>query len=339
MSVPARGLSGQTYKGAVFWDSELFMLDYFLYCQPEIAKSMVRYRIETLPGALQKAAEYGLKGAFYAWESQENGYDACSDHNVTDVFTGRPVRTYFRDKQIHISAAVVWAIMNTVRVTGDRNLLREGGARTVLECALFFYSCLVKPVAKREYELRDVVGPDEYHERVNNNAYTNRMAAYCFACALQLWEKLDEEEKNALAAQMDLEDFLPNIRNALEHLYVPQPGKNGVIEQFSGYFKLEDATVDEVRSRLKDPREYWGGGHGVASGTQVIKQADVVSMLTLFHSDYSARVLQANWQYYEPRTEHGSSLSACMYALLACRFGRLRLCWLFSRRSVCSARF
>jgi kojibiose phosphorylase/nigerose phosphorylase len=119
LSIPARGLSGQTYKGAVFWDSELFMLDYFLYCQPEIAESMVRYRIETLDGALKKAAEYGWQGAFYAWESQQGGFDGCSDYNVTDVFTGRPVRTYFRDKQVHISAAVVWAIMHVVRATGN----------------------------------------------------------------------------------------------------------------------------------------------------------------------------------------------------------------------------
>ena len=110
LSIPARGLSGQTYKGAVFWDTEIFMLPFFLHTSPEVANNLVNYRIRTLDGAREKAKYYGFKGAFYAWESHENGEDACSDFNVTDVFTGRPVKTYFKDKQVHISAAVAYAV-------------------------------------------------------------------------------------------------------------------------------------------------------------------------------------------------------------------------------------
>lgn len=95
-SIPARGLSGQTYKGAVFWDTEMFMLDFFLNTNPAVAKTLLRYRIDTLDGAKKKAAHYGYAGAFYAWESQEGGFDACSDYNVTDVFTGRPMRTFLK---------------------------------------------------------------------------------------------------------------------------------------------------------------------------------------------------------------------------------------------------
>ncbi|MDF2845932.1 MAG: Kojibiose phosphorylase, partial [Herbinix sp.] len=97
LSIAARGLSGQTYKGAVFWDTEMFMLDFFLFTDPKVAKTLLKYRIDTLEGAKIKAKQYGYQGAFYAWESQEGGYDACSDYNVTDVFTGRPMRTYFKD--------------------------------------------------------------------------------------------------------------------------------------------------------------------------------------------------------------------------------------------------
>ncbi|MDR3051614.1 MAG: glycoside hydrolase family 65 protein, partial [Oscillospiraceae bacterium] len=127
LSVAARGLSGQTYKGAVFWDTEMFMLDFYLRALPDVARAVVDYRIQTLPGALEKARQYGFAGAFYAWESQEGGLDACSDYNVTDVFTGRPVRTYFRDKQIHISAAVVYALMRVWRESDDLSLLTGGG--------------------------------------------------------------------------------------------------------------------------------------------------------------------------------------------------------------------
>ena len=107
LSIAARGLSGQTYKGAVFWDTEMFILDFFLMTEPKVAKSLMKYRIDSLSGAKEKAKSYGLDGAFYAWESQEGGFDACSDYNVVDVFTKRPMRTFFKDKQVHISSAVV----------------------------------------------------------------------------------------------------------------------------------------------------------------------------------------------------------------------------------------
>ncbi len=336
LSIPARGLSGQTYKGAVFWDSEMFLLDYFLYTQPEIARSLVCYRIQTLSGALKKAASYGYDGAFYAWESQEDGFDACSDYNVTDVFTGRPVRTYFKDKQIHISAAVVWALMRYVEVTGDYSVLAEGGARMALACAEFYCSRMVLPLNTGRYELHDVIGPDEYHERVNNNAYTNRMARFTLESAqkvVRLLKEYDAEIYVELNREMDVDALLIQFAEAAGRLYVPQPEENGVVEQFGGYFSLEDAGVEAVWSRLKDPREYWGGASGVASDTQVIKQADVAAMLALFHEEYDLETLRRNWAYYEPRTEHGSTLSACMYALLACRFHRADLAYPFFLKS------
>lgn len=108
--------------------------------------------------------------------------------------------------------------------------------------------------------------------------------------------------------------------------------RDGIIEQFDGYFALEDCSLQEVRSRLMDKREYWGGDHGVAGVTQIIKQADVIAMMALFPGDFTEAQVSANWAFYEPRTEHGSSLSACMYALTACRLGRPDLAWdLFMR--------
>ena len=234
------------------------------------------------------------------------------------------MRTFFKDKQVHISSAVARAIMQYVAVTGDTKLLAEGGARTVLECARFYYSLLLKRATSDRWEIHDVIGPDEYHERVNNNAYTNKMAqaTIFWACqAAKLLKESDPDAYRAFCNQTGAEELLPKLEDASRQLYVPSPNGEGVIEQFDGYFDLEDTSVDTVRGRLLDPREYWGGAYGVASHTQVIKQADVVTMLEFFHNDYPQSVLKANWDYYSPRTEHGSSLSACMYALLACRCG------------------
>ncbi|MDD7794400.1 glycosyl hydrolase family 65 protein [Clostridium sp. 'White wine YQ'] len=326
LSIPARGLSGQTYKGAIFWDTEMFMLPFFLHTSPDVAINLVNYRIRTLQGAREKANYYGFKGAFYAWESQEDGQDACSDFNVTDVFTGRPVKTYFKDKQVHISAAVSHAIWETYKFTGDDNLLLNGGAEVILECARFYYSYAYFKEDKDRYEILDVIGPDEYHERVNNNAYTSKMVYHTLDIAFKILEILQDkypEECLKLLSKIeyDKEEILSLIKFK-EKLYVPKPDeKTLVIEQFSGYNELEDCTLEEVKSRLLDPKEYWGGGHGVASTTKIIKQADVVLMLNLFKNEYSKEVKKANWEYYEPRTEHGSSLSPCIYALLSCDIG------------------
>jgi kojibiose phosphorylase/nigerose phosphorylase len=322
LSIPARGLSGQTYKGAVFWDTEMFMLDFFLFTDPDTARSLVKYRIDTLKGAKQKAAEYGYDGAFYAWESQEGGHEACTDYNVTDVFTGRPMRTFFRDKQVHISAAVVYGILRYVAWTGDRSVLDTDGIRTVVECAKFYYSLLLCHPGKEQYEIHDVVGPDEYHERVNNNGYTNRMAKYTLEQAGELVRQAMEEGN--LPEEYDGTTLLNQFVEGGRKMYLPSPQKgihDKVIEQFDGYLGLEDVSVAEVRSRLLHEKEYWGGAYGVASHTQVIKQADVVAWLNLFSEEFDKDVLSANWDYYEPRSEHGSSLSAGMYAMLACKIG------------------
>ena len=328
MSIPARGLSGQTYKGAVFWDSEMFFFPMFVHTQPEIARSLLRYRVETLPGALEKAAEYGYRGAFYAWESQEGGREGCTDFNVVDVFTHRPVRTWFRDRQIHISGDIAYALNSYYEITGDRSLLEEGGARVILECARFYLSRANARLDKDEVDFADVIGPDEYHERVTNNAFTNHMVLHCLSCALRLKEIFADRPGwfSSLLKEGGYEKDWPLLEALLGRVRRPRV-RDGVIEQFDGYFALEDCSPETVRSRLRDPREYWGGDHGVAGVTQVIKQADVIAMTALFPEDFSDREVEDNWAYYEPRTEHGSSLSACMYALTACRIGRMEDAW------------
>ena len=325
VSIPARGLSAQAYKGAIFWDTEIFMLPFFLYTNPSIARNLIRYRINTLDGARRKAAEYGFRGAYYAWESQETGDDACTHFAFNDVFTGRPMRTYFRDKQVHISADVVYALWQYYRQTGDESVLVDGGAEVILECARFFFSYSYFKKEKNRYEILDVTGPDEYHERINNNIYTSMMVRNTLEIALETVDLLEAKYPDAYAdliSRLSYDDDLKNIREMNELLYVPAPDPaTRVIEQFDRYHTLEDPTVEELKTRIIDPNEYLGGGNGIASNTKIIKQADTVLMLNLFRDRYSPEVKKANWDYYEPRTDHGSSLSACVYALVACDMG------------------
>jgi kojibiose phosphorylase len=328
-SIPARALSGQVYKGAIFWDTEMFMFPFFLYTYPEKAVELMRYRIKTLAGARRKAQTEGVgfRGAYYAWESQESGDDACTYFNIGDPSTGRPLRTHFRDKQVHISGDVVIAMWEYFKVTGDDSLLLEGGAEVILECARFYFSYAYFNKNKNRYEILDVIGPDEYHERVNNNAFSSMVAKATFEIANATVNYLREKHPAALASllkKINIADELADFVEAEKLIYVPQPDKkNGVIEQFDAYFKLKDTTIEALKKQKLHPDEYLGAGQGLAVPTKVIKQADVVMMLNLFKDRYSTEVKKANWEYYEPRTEHGSSLSACAYAMVAADIGKL----------------
>ena len=326
-SIPARGLSGQVYKGAIFWDTEMFMFPFFVHTQPAIARTLLEYRVTGLPGARDKAKQYGYEGAFYAWESQEDGFDACTEFNVTSVFTGRPTRTFFRDKQIHISGDIPLAFREYCRITGDLSLLQEGGAEVIYECARFLLSWSYFNPTKQRYELLDVTGPDEYHERVNNNYYTNVLSAYTIETAIWAYETLQQLDPTGHAQVLERTGFaqiLPAIRDMAQKLYVAQPdAKSGVIPQFDRYFTLEDVSLADLNARKKHPHEYFGGGEGLAVWTQILKQADVVLTLSTFADRYPTEVKRANWKYYEPRTEHGSSLSACSYAIVAAEIGEM----------------
>lgn len=311
-SIPARGLSGQVYKGAIFWDTEIFMLPFYLATNQIFARNLIKYRLNTLEGALKKAETFGHQGAFYAWESQEDGVERCSLYNVTDAETGAPIRTYFADKQIHISADVIYGINKYLDATNDFSIFEEGALDVFAEVYKFYYHYATKLDGK--YHFYDVVGPDEYHERVDDNAFTNYQIKYSLE---GLFYKIfrHPELKKRLEEKVNLNE----VRQFLSNIYLPKPNEDGIIEQFKGYFKLEDINVQTLKSRIKNPQAYLGGEKGLATKTRVIKQADVIALLALYPHLFSEDIVAKNFAFYSPYTEHGSSLSNAMYGLVSAR--------------------
>ena len=283
-SIPARVSPDRSTKGPSSGTPSFSWLPFPSH-ESENRRKLLEYRISGLPGAKAKARQYGYDGAFYAWESQEGGYDACAHFNVTNVFTGRPTRTFFRDKQIHISGDIPLALREYCRATGDLSLLVEGGAEVIYECARFFFSwSYINPTTQR-YELLDVTGPDEYHERVNNDYYTNVIAAYTLEAALWVYDTLEAEYPDTLrdSQRTRFAELRPSIRDMRERLYVPEPRlETRLNPQFDWYFTLEDVSIAALEARKKHPTEYLGGGAGLAVWTQVAKQADVVLTLSIF---------------------------------------------------------
>ncbi len=326
ISIPARGLQGQDYYGSIFWDCEIFVLPLFTYTQPQVARNILRYRYHTLAGAKRKAQKLGFRGAYYAWQSQETGDEQCDLYVFTNPITGEPIRSYFADEQIHISADIVYAAWQYYQATGDERFWLEGGAEVALEVARFFVSRVQWEPETARYVLRSVLGPDEYHERVNNNAYTNALAQFSIQKALDVLELLREKYPQDYAALMTTtglaDEDLARWRDVVENLYVPAPDpQTRLIPQFDGYFNLRDEPVEETRKRLAHPDLHPGGPLGPYQETQNIKQADVVMLLYLLRDRYDTETKLANWRYYEPRTAHDSSLSPMAYSLVAADVG------------------
>lgn len=337
LPIGARGLSCQAYQGAAFWDQEIFNLPMFIFTRPKVARKFLYYRYKTLPGARKKARDLGCRGAFYPWMSGKTGEELCPSHFFTNLFTNRKIRTHFNDWQIHISPDIIYAMDIYYQATGDWNFIREYGGEMAFEVARFLYSHAFFKKEKNRYEFIRVIGPDEYHENVDNNAFTNYQAHYAVKKAIDIYQELQKRESHALACIMERiglqEEEVKNWKEMVELLYLPSPDpETHLIEQFQGYFQLEEITPAELKERLLHPQEYWGGPDGIAVETQVMKQADVVQLLAL-HA-FPQEVMAANFYYYQKRTQHGSSLSPSVHAQVAARIHDLEKALEYFYRSV-----
>ncbi|MGB9776884.1 MAG: beta-phosphoglucomutase [Anaerolineae bacterium] len=325
VSIPARTLSGFGYRGHVFWDTDTFILPFFTFTRPEIARNLLMYRYHTLPGARRKAQRHGYEGAMYAWESADTGDETTP--RWVPVRNGDLVRIWCGDIEDHITADVAYAVVQYWQVTGDDAFIRDYGAEIVLETARFWASRARWNEEQGRYEIRDVIGPDEYHEHVDNNAYTNGMARWNLEAALEVlaWLRERAPQKAAdLESRLGLtEDVLRRWTHVIEHLYIPYDPESGLIEQFEGFFDREDLDLSAYEPRPVSMQVLLGI-EGVQR-YQVLKQPDVLMLLYLLRDRYDPETVRCNWEYYTPRTDlsHGSSLGPAIHALLAARMGDL----------------
>jgi kojibiose phosphorylase len=324
VSVGARGLSGLAYMGHVFWDTDIFMLPFFALSYPEAARALVMYRHHTLAGARAKAARLGYRGALYAWESADNGDE------VTPPFVigpdGEVIRILTGEQEHHISADVAFAVWNYWQATGDERFLLGAGAEILIETARFWASRAVHEDDRR-YHIREVIGPDEYHETVDDNAYTNGLAQWNLEVAEEVTRLLAERwpaQWRDLSRRLGLDADEPGgwLRVARD-LYTGFDEHTGLFEQFRGYFGLEDIDLAAFRSRTA-PMDVLLGAERIRR-SQVIKQPDVVMLVHLLWNRLPPEVRKANFEYYEPRCGHGSSLSPAIHALVAARLGKIAL--------------
>ncbi len=327
VSIPAKTLSGFGYRGHIFWDTEIFILPFFTFTQPEIARNLLAYRYHTLAGARRKAAHSGYQGAMFAWESAATGDEITPQFSMPTDPYAEAVRIWCRDREIHLSADIAYGIWQYWQVTGDDTWMRDYGAKIILDTARFWMNRLEWHPQQERYELCGVIGADEYHEHVSNNAFTNRMVQWHLekAVAVYVWlQRTFPDWFVTLTQQLQLTpELLLHWQKAITRIYIPSEATTGLIEQFEGFFQLKDIDLSAYEPRDRSIQAVLGIEE--TNQRQVLKQPDVLMLLYLMRDTpaTSNDVLRKNWDYYASRTDinYGSSLTPAIHAILAAKLG------------------
>lgn len=316
LGVGAKGLSGEEYKGHSFWDTEIFLMPYYLFSQPEAAKSLLEYRYYILEGARRKAQKQGYKGGMYPWEAAWITDDeVCADIIGVDVETGKPMRVLCGEIEVHISADIAYAVMEYYAATKDEDFMQRCGYEMLLETARFWASRAVKRGGR--YEILNVIGPDEYKEEVDNDVYTNYMAHYNMKIALECLEKMKEADYTRLDKKLDLTKLRAEVEEVLPKLYLPAPGENGVVPQNDTYLGLREIDLEKYKNSEVAGTIHHDYSMERLKEIQASKQGDIVVLMYLLDGLFSEKIKKENYLYYEARTTHDSSLSKCTHSILA----------------------
>lgn len=331
MNIGAKGLTGEGYKGHTFWDTEIFMLPYFIWHFPKIARSLLEYRYLSLPGAHKKAKENGYDGAMFPWES------AWLDEGETtpvwgdaDIITGKPTKIWSGFIEQHITSDIVYAVCQYYTITNDQDYMDKYGYELVFDAAKFWASRLEWDDEGKRYCINDVVGPDEYKEHVNNNAFTNYMAWWAINKAIEFSDELKKakhELYNRLDEKLGLEKAYMIWKDRVGKIYLPKPTKDGIIPQDDTYLSKKDIDLTPYKNQTNVGSIFKDYNLAQVNDMQVTKQADVLLLFYLLGDLFDEKVKKASWDYYEARTLHDSSLSLSTHSILASDFEDKKLAY------------
>ena len=309
-NIGAKGLTGEAYNGHAFWDTESCCLPFYLFTNPEAAKSLLLFRYNTLPMALERAKMLDCKGACYPIATL-NGDEACPLWQHASL-------------QLQPSTAVSYGIWHYVHLTDDKTFLYRYGAEMLLQIARFQATRVGFSEKIGKYGFFGVMGPDEFHMMVNNNAYTNYMGMRALRYAADVLDAMRADAPEAYAALCEKVELAPDEpaqwRHIADNMYIPE-APNHLFEQHDGFFELPHTDINSIPVSEFPLYDHWA--YDRIYRTDMIKQPDVLMFLYLYNSSFDTETKRINYDFYQPRTIHESSLSPAIHSILAAELDKM----------------
>ena len=303
LNIGPKGFTGEKYGGATYWDTEAYCLPvYMAIAGQDVAKQLLLYRWLQLDGAYHNARQQGLKGALYPMVT----FTGVECHNEWEI-------TF---EEIHRNGAIAHAIFNYATYTGDMDYMLREGLDVLCGVARFYTDRVHFSNRHGKYMIHGVTGPNEYENNVNNNWYTNRIAAWSIGLFVTQARRASQERRRVLAIT---EDELAHMVDVVEKMYYPEDAELGIFVQHDTFLDKELMPASDIPAGERPINQHWSWDHILRSC--FIKQADVLQGLYFLNHLYDVETIRRNFDFYEPMTVHESSLSPCVHSILAAQLG------------------
>ena len=301
LNIGPKGFTGEKYGGATYWDTEAYAVPLYLSLADEkVTKNLLKYRRQQLPQAQHNARQQGLKGALYPMVT----FTGVECHNEWEI-------TF---EEIHRNGAIPYAIYNYTNYTGDETYLAHEGLDVLVEVARFWADRVHYSARNDKYMIHGVTGPNEYENNINNNWYTNTLAAWVLSYTSESLAKHSRADLNVTAEE------LAKWSEIVDKMYYPYDEKEGVFVQHDGFMDKDLRPVSALDATDLPLNQNWSWDKILRS--PFIKQADVLQGIYFFCNQFSLEEKRRNFDFYEPMTVHESSLSPSIHAILAAELGK-----------------
>lgn len=325
LNIGPKGFTGEKYGGSTYWDTEAYCLPFYLATAPQqVAENLLIYRYKHLEKAIENAEKLGFKNGAALYPMVTINGEEC--HNEWEI-------TF---EEIHRNGAIAFAIFNYIRYTGENKYLAEYGLEVLIGIARFWAQRVNWSIEKEKYVMLGITGPNEYENNVNNNWYTSTIATWCLKYTIEAIGIVKENNADRLSEILNKTNF--NIveeqkqwQDIIEKMFYPIDEKLGIFLQQDGYLDKEQVLVKDLPAVDRPLNQKWSWDRILRSC--FIKQADVLQGIYFFEEDYDLETIQRNYDFYEPRTVHESSLSPCVHAIIAAKLGDLDRAYEFYLRT------
>ncbi|WP_339266355.1 glycosyl hydrolase family 65 protein [Paenibacillus sp. FSL R5-0470] len=309
-NIGAKGLTGEVYRGLAFWDTESYCLPFYMFNNPKAARSLLDFRYKTLPQAMQRAKDVDCDGACYPIATID-GTESCDLWQHSNL-------------QLHVGTAISYGIWHYVKNTGDKEFLHSKGAEMLIQISRFYATRGQWGQQSGKYGYFGVMGPDEFQLMVNNNCYINLMAQKSFEYTLDTLSEMKKQAPEAFALVAEKsglrDEEFTDWKNKADNMKIPVDEVTGVFEEHDGFFDMPHIDIHSIP--VTEFPLYSNWSYDRLYRYDMIKQPDVLMFMFLYNGQFSKEAKLANYEYYESRCIHESSLSPSIHSILASEIGK-----------------